>query len=208
MKRINNSKIILILIAIFSIIYIIVSYSNSVKNIFFYKEIINITVIQGKWVCVEGIYFYKNISKHRQNIGLRTPFPVNKTHHYPSYISLEEIKQGDLKIINYSVFCGNLFNELNFLPGEEKIIVLNYKQRTDENNGTYIIKTTRSWKRPLKVAYYNITIPDNLKLISTSYKWDMEEKVEGSRIYHYIRKDFFPDKDLDFCWTECKGEKE
>ena len=82
-----------------------------------------------------------------------------------------------------------------------EVIVL-YKQRVKNQSGRYILTTTGAWGRPLVNSRYTVSIPQTLTLAYMSYECDTVVKSGSSLVYRFFKKQFMPDRDLSFTWTD------
>jgi hypothetical protein len=86
-----------------------------------------------------------------------------------------------------------------FWPKQEKWIRVEYVQPTLTDNGTYILRTTRNWNRPLDNGNYILHLCNGLSLASSNYP--LEQRSFGEQItFSFSRAHFFPSEDWDFSW--------
>jgi len=168
----------------------------------FDRERIEVWVAPGQ-VQVTGLYHYRNPSYLPALLSLGVPFPVDADHPQPTACALSDADtQGDAL---QPIFPGTKHGELRFrvllMPREERWIRLDYVQASRVPRATYILRTTRGWRRPLEAGNYILHLCPGLELASSSYPVAAER--EGRTMtYSFARNNFYPDEDWVFSWRD------
>jgi hypothetical protein len=89
---------------------------------------------------------------------------------------------------------------MQFRPGAEDSFFAYYRQPLKTNSATYIVTTTRKWKRPIDLARFRVTVPARLADVKLTYKPDSVKKADSTTSYFFTRKRFYPDKDVTVTW--------
>lgn len=135
--------------------------------------------------------FLKNLKKEKITALLFYPFPLDSSHFYPDTISsgFDFIKSDSgIKI------------KISFLPEEDKSFYVYYEQRLNKNIARYILKTTKHWKKPLKLAKFEIELPENLYNWKISYPIDSIKKENKNIKIYLTKRNFFPKEDIIITW--------
>jgi len=152
---------------------------------------------------VSGLYHYSNPSFLPALLSLGLPFPVDAQHPRPSTYSIATATE-DGRIVA-PIHSSERGSEVRFcvplLPREEKWVRVDYVQRANVPSGTYILVTTREWRRPLRHGDYILHLGSGLELASTNYRPDA--MVAGRlKTYSFAKTDFYPGEDWTFAWGE------
>ena len=149
---------------------------------------------------VTGLYHYKNTSTVPAFLSLGLPFPVDAEHPRPSMYQISTATEDGrmLKEIDTTEHFGNVRFRVLLRPHEDKWVRVDYVQRTTVSNGTYILLTTRKWRRSLDRGDYILHLGPDLELQSTNY---LPDKVgPDSNTYSFSKINFYPDADWKFAW--------
>ncbi len=77
------------------------------------------------------------------------------------------------------------------------MIQVTYDQPAFDRTGTYIITTTKDWRRPLDYAVYRI-FPHGVKIKTSNY--ELTSNKEG--FLYFERREFMPAEDWRFEWMQ------
>lgn len=152
---------------------------------------------------VIGLYHYCNPSRLPALLSLGLPFPVDAEHPRPTMYSIATATK-DGRIVDYirpTERRGDVRFRVPLLPHEEKWVRVDYVQGTSVPRGTYILVTTRKWRRPLDRGDYFLHLAPGLELASTNYWLDVTTAGEKNT-YSFEKTDFFPTEDWEFSWRE------
>lgn len=141
---------------------------------------------------VRGMYHFTCSAKEPLVASVFYPFPLDSTHPYPDSI---EITQHAFQRQDSGVAF-----RMRFQPGAEDSFFAYYRQPLKTNSATYIVTTTRKWKRPIDLARFRVTVPARLADVKLTYKPDSVKKADSTTSYFFTRKRFYPDKDVTVTW--------
>jgi hypothetical protein len=141
---------------------------------------------------VRGMYHFTCSAKQPLVASLFYPFPLDSTHLYPDSI---EIRQHGFQKQD----SGFSFR-MQFRPGNEDSFFAYYRQPLKTNSATYIVTTTRKWKRPIDVAQFRITVPADFKDVNLTFKPDSVVRSDSFVSYFFARRRFYPDTDVTVTW--------
>jgi len=141
---------------------------------------------------VLGMYHFKSSAKEPLVASVFYPFPLDSTHLYPDSI---DIRQHGFQRQDSGVSFW-----MRFQPNAEDSFFAYYRQPLRVNSATYIVTTTRKWKRPIDLARFRVTVPAGFKDVNLTFKPDSVARSDISVSYFFSRKRFFPDKDVTVTW--------
>ena len=141
---------------------------------------------------LRGMYHFTCSAKQPLVASMFYPFPLDSTHLYPDSI---EIRQHGFQKQDSGVSF-----RMQFRPGAEDSFFAYYRQPLKTNSATYIVTTTRKWKRPIDLAQFRVTAPTGFKDVGLTFKPDSVKKSGSAVSYFFTRKKFFPDKDVTVTW--------
>ena len=141
---------------------------------------------------VRGMYHFQSSAKEPLVASVFYPFPLDSTHPYPDSIEITEhgFQRQD---------SGVAFR-IRFRPEAEDSFFAYYRQPLRTNSATYIVTTTRKWKRPIDLARFLITVPASFKDVRLTFKTDSVAKSDSTVSYFFTRKRFYPDRDVTVTW--------
>jgi hypothetical protein len=192
MKRIT------LLLLLFIIHYSL--FTLQAQEISFFKENITMKLEQDHFY-VSGNYFLKTTGD--QSITLVYPFPVDTL--YGDVDSLRIFNLSTNRLIEpLDVKKEAAVLKVDFGDLKEVEILISYRQKLLGNRAEYILESTRSWRKPLEQADYELIVPDRLKINSFSYPPDESIAAGTETIYYWSRSNFMPSVNMVF---EFKPEK-
>lgn len=162
------------------------------QTVSFFEEHIDFA-IDHSYFTINGIYSFGNSSDHIVTQKIIFPFAKN-----------------DALADSIRVFDLNRHKKIQFYRLKDAIafdITLNPKDTLDVNIGyrqgrlaknTYIITSTKFWGKPLKKAFYTLTVPKDMNVASFSYKPDSVTSSKKADIYYWGKYDFLPEAEFDF----------
>ncbi|MCX6233874.1 MAG: hypothetical protein NT175_04005 [Bacteroidetes bacterium] len=182
----------LILILIFKL-----SLKVSSQEIEFFREDLTFQ-LDTTFFTVDGDYYFRNTSSH----------PEYMTFWYPISYPDRDFKLDSALIFDFTNnqylkpaqrTDSGFFFKLNFSGREIKKVKIFYRQTHNGRNATYILTTTKYWKKPLEVANYSlITDKRSILIDSLSYQPDKSFMAGDNVIFEWKRKNLMPDKDFTF----------
>lgn len=183
------------LILLISYIFSFISCSFAEIPIKFFREEINITLKKSS-VQVHGLYFFENKSNLEVYIRLFYPFPIDSSHFYPENVRVLDPKSP----IDFISKKDRIVWSLHFEPYGVETTYVEYTQRIEEKNATYILTTTKLWKEKIDKAMFIIESPLEFNELNVSIKPDSGIIKRNKRIYYITRSNFLPDTDLKITW--------
>lgn len=157
----------------------------------FAREEITIDVRPGT-LEVRGMYHFTCSGEQTLAATMSYPFPLDSTHLYPDSI---EIRQHGFQKKDSGVSF-----RMRFRPNEEDSFFAYYRQPLRTKSATYIVTTTRKWKRPIDLAQFRVTVPAGFKDVALTYKPDSIARTDSTISYFFARKRFYPDRDVTVTW--------
>jgi len=157
----------------------------------FESESIVVTLDSAR-IAVEGEYTFRNITGEKVEAYLYYPFPLDSCD-YPDEIVVEN---ADFTFAPEGI-------RLNFPiePRGKKAIKIRYVQRLKSSYARYILRSTKSWGRPLEEAYYSVSMPRFWQKVHISIPLEKVEVRDGRRIFYGKFSDFMPETDLIVKWN-------
>lgn len=165
----------------------------------FDRERIDVWAAPGQ-IQVVGLYHYRNSAPVPTLLTLGVPFPIDAEHPRPQTVLLEEVGLDGRasRSIETRRSGDELRFRLFFRAREEKSVRLMYVQPARVPRGTYILRTTRAWRRPLEHGEYELHLSPRLQFHHSNYA----VTASSADSYSFTRTDFYPDADWRFAWRE------
>jgi hypothetical protein len=165
---------------------------------------------------VRGMYHFLCSAKEPLVASLFYPFPLDSTHLYPDSIEVRTpnverqtpnartsdsgLPSSALELHTFLRQDSGVSFRMQFRPGAEDSFFAYYRQPLKANSATYIVTTTRKWKRPIDLARFRVTVPAGFMDVKLTFKPDSVRKSDSSVSYFFTRRKFFPDKDVVVTW--------
>ena len=165
--------------------------AEPVSPVHFAREEIAMDVRTGT-LEVRGMYHFTCSAKEPLVASVFYPFPLDSTHLYPDSIEIREhgFQRQD---------SGVAFR-MRFRPEAEDSFFAYYRQPLKTNSATYIVTTTRRWKRPIDLAQFRVTVPASFKDVKLTFRADSVVRTDSAVSYLFVRRRFFPDRDVTVTW--------
>ncbi len=144
---------------------------------------------------VEGHYFYKNPFPFPVMQGFSIPFPTDSEHPEPFAVEAERLTPEKEPLGLRHVFGKTCFAAY-FSAGEAIEVRVSYRQKTKNENATYILTTARPWGKALEHGVYTLYKHGTI-IVSSNYPFNLDNGVPG---FHMIN--FMPEKDWQFAWRK------
>ena len=146
------------------------------------------TVNEGEFA-ISGIYYFRNNTDSNRPMPIVFPFYIDDSTHYPHKIEAF-VFDGDQKSkldFQENKERGSIRIHIPMKPKSTSVWRLEYTQKIDKPQATYILKSTQAWGRPLEEALYKIDIPNDIDI---DYIWADVDSVTGkdSREILWIHK--------------------
>jgi hypothetical protein len=181
------------------------SFSQSRMNVpvEFFKEEIFMTVNIGEFT-ISGTYYFRNNTEISKPMPIVFPFYIDDSTHFPHEIKASVTTDKEKRQLDFQEHLerGSLRISIPMKPKEITIWRLEYTQKIDKSQATYILQSTQAWGKPIEEALYKIDIPDN---INVDYIWADVDSVtnKGNREILWIHKtEYMPFKDMTIKWKE------
>lgn len=144
--------------------------------------------------CVEvtGKYHFLYTGAAGKTAGIFYPFPRDTLYAQPDSVALPGH--------DYAPTDSGLFFRMRFEPKSEDSFTVYYRQPLNGRTARYIVTTTRAWHRAIDRAEFVITVPASFQGISLSYQPDEVEETDSIITYRFVRRKFYPDKDVVISW--------
>lgn len=151
--------------------------------------------LDGEYLRVEGYYWFSNESNVAVRSEIYYPFPHDSGGLVDS-MKVYNLTRGQETFIGVEKFGLSFFVDIE--PSDTSLFQIKYRQRLNSDSAVYILKTTKSWGKPLDVAEFKLMVPDSLKIKHFTYPPDQLYKIEKLCIYLWKRQCFMPDRNLVF----------
>ncbi len=166
----------------------------SSQQLSFYKE--NVTMKIGeRHFYVSGNYYLKSDSAAKRL--LMYPFPVD-----PAYGEVDSVYVFDLTAGETIAFDRNedkmIVFPVHFLKGTELLLQVSYRQRLHQNRAEYILETTKTWRKPLVQADFQLIVPSSKKITHFSYPPDDSISGQQEKVYFWTKTNFMPVQNMIF----------
>jgi hypothetical protein len=157
----------------------------------FYQESLNFTLDTGKFT-VSGMYFISNTGKKELTTTIYYPYV------YPTG-NIDTISVYNCNTMEYMpVFAGQKGHWFKLFVPEIDTVVLHikYSHKHNDSLATYILTTTKYWKKPFQVADYTLRAARELKVNDLFEKPDTSWADSFYRYYYWMRHQYMPKKDF------------
>lgn len=149
---------------------------------------------------VVGTYVFRNTSDGPRDEPMFCPFPIDRGHLYPSQVEVEEQRGDSLAPLGFASRDMGVAWRLWLDAGEERVVRVEYTQRTLARRAVYIVTTTKLWRRPIERAEFEVRVPAALRGVRLSFEPDRVESAGDTVLYLMTREQFMPDEDLVVTW--------
>jgi len=146
-------------------------------------------------VRIDGHYFYRNPFPFPVMQGFSIPFPIDKDHPEPFAVQAERLTPARETLKLRRLF-GKTGFEVYFSAHEEIEVTVSYRQKNGTGNATYILTTTRPWRKPLDYGVYTLSLHGTV-IISSNYPFNLNNNMPG-----FHMSNFMPGKDWQFAWRK------
>lgn len=165
------------------------------QKIEFFSEDLNFKLQHGLFE-VDGLYYFKNLTKGELRQMLFYPFPDVEKYGQIAYIEITKENDTVSQLVTQSD-KGALFKVI--IPPFAKVAYkIRYGQNLKTNEAKYIITTTQNWGKPFEQADYSLEFPVSLLITDISIEPDTIITEKGNTTYLWQRQQFMPDRDFVF----------
>jgi hypothetical protein len=144
---------------------------------------------------VDGYYWFVNNSSGFVNSEIFYPFPKHKENEIDS-IRAFNLTTG--KEAKYILEENGISFKLNIEPFDTVLFQIGYKQKLSCDSAVYILRTTKGWGKPLKLAEYKLVTPVTLPVKNFSYPPDKKYEIDKYCIFYWKKENFMPEMDMIF----------
>jgi len=182
-------------LALFTSVFLSVAYLLIVLGLIplarFPREWIEVTVYP-EALEVNGLYIYANPWPFPIAQGLKTPLPVDPQHPLPANVKITKVGPDGETPLRSHWFLQEPYFTLH-LPAQAEVWVrVRYRQLALDQSGTYLLKSTRPWRRPLDYGAY-VLITRDVTLLHSNYPL---------RDMSFTRQHFMPQQDWQLRWEK------
>lgn len=146
---------------------------------------------------VAGVYRFHNPAEKPQTLKLRYPFARGPEFGDPENVVVRDAAGTSLP---YRWQRGDVEFDLAVPPRAEARVSVSYEQDCYADKFTYILTSTREWRRPIEEAAFVVEAPYQLAPVKCPYKLEEAAAREGLVRYELRRENFYPDVDLTLHW--------
>jgi len=182
-----------------------ISFSQSHMNlpVEFYKEEISMIVNETEFA-ISGTFYFRNNTEMGRPMPIVFPFYIDDSTHYAHEISAFVMDGQERHQLDYQENRerGSIRIRVPMKPKGITLWHLEYTQKIDKSQATYILRSTQAWGKPLEEALYKIDIPDNIDI---DYIWADVDSVtanDNREILWIHRTEYMPFKDMTIKWKE------
>lgn len=171
-------------------------FAGVLRAVRFVRERIEVTV-RPEAIDVDGLYVYRNPLPFPWTQGLRVPFPVDANHPAPATVGVLVTDPGsgaDRRSIPVRWFRGQPHFAVQVPAFGETHVRVQFTQRSTTQSATYLLTTTRSWRRSLERGEY-VLRPRGVEIRASNYPLDSPEPLG------FVRENFMPEKEWNFSWV-------
>jgi hypothetical protein len=146
---------------------------------------------------VAGVYRFHNPGTEPETLKVRYPFARG-----PEFGEPENVVVADAAgtALSYGWQRGDVEFELAVPPGGEACVSVSYEQDCYADKFTYILTSTREWRRPIDEVAFVVEAPYQLAPMECPYKLEEAAAREGLVRYEFHHENFYPDVDLTLHW--------
>ena len=159
----------------------------------FTEEQIDIRVCPDE-VIVDGYYVYQNPFPFPVSQGFIIPFPVDDRHLGPSFLQVRQLQPEEKDIGPWYMLGVNRFS-LTFKANGTCRVHVRYRQKVIGESASYILVTTKPWRRPLQRTVYRM-FPEGVEISASNYGLSRQARD----FLEFRRENFMPDEDWSFSW--------
>jgi hypothetical protein len=180
---------------LFLIILFLLSLKVSGQEIEFFREDLTFQLDTSLFI-VDGDYYFRNTARKPAFMTFWYPIPnPDKDTRLDSALIFDFTKNIFLTPEKRS--DSGFYFKLTFSGNEIKKVKIFYRQSHNGRQASYILTTTKYWKKPLEEANYSlITDKQGIIIDSLSYQPDKSFIAGDNVIFEWKRKNLMPEKDF------------
>ncbi len=160
----------------------------------FFREDITFR-LSSRSLVVDGYYWFCNHSD--RNLERVIFYPLNGKAGSVDSAGVSDAAGGEKKEIFDRTSEGFAF-VLRLSADDTAVYRITYRQRISGDSAMYILRSTRTWNKPLEWAQYKLVVDSSLVITRFSYQPDKVYAIGDRTIYYWKRVRFMPDRDMVF----------
>jgi hypothetical protein len=174
------------------LLLLLILFSPQDHEVNFVRE--NITMkIEKEYFYVNGIYYLQNSDNDR--IVLTYPFPEGPDYGNVDSIFFFNLTTNDtVKILKSNQ--ERIMFSLDLKLNEETALQVSYRQKLKSNVAKYILKSTLAWQTPLEVAFYQLIVPEYIRINQFSILPDDSLQTQHETLYYWKKSNYMPQSDM------------
>jgi hypothetical protein len=163
----------------------------------FTDEEVTITLSPDK-VRTRGVYTFFNPADDETKLTLAYPFGAGD-----GLGPAENVVVSDEAGLNipFAWVDGEISFDVAVPAGGRADVAVSFEQRRAADNFTYIVTTTRQWRRPLERARFVVDAPASFGPVASTYP--LERLADDGAVVKYglTRENFYPEEELTLSWA-------
>jgi hypothetical protein len=178
-----------------SAVWLVFMFCANAQNLSFYKENITMKIGESHFY-VSGNYYLRGDSSAKHL--LMYPFPVDSAFYgdvdsiYVFDLSAGQAIDFEKKTQRMIVF------PIHFGFGNEITLLISYRQQLLDNQAEYILETTKTWRKPLARADFQLIVPNGIEVTGFSYPPDGSTPGDRETLFYWTKSDFMPEYNMIF----------
>jgi len=170
------------------------------SGIRFVGERIDVTIISDGSFHVAAAYEFSRDTSSTAEPRLFYPLPVDSVPSFPLDLAIT-CRDTPVRFAPHVEGRGVVF-QVPFRSSARCTVHVSYTQSSANRHGCYILTTTQAWEAPLTWGDYFVRTNPGLQLTSLNWPADTVRHDDGSYEYSFRKREFMPDRDLEFSWQE------
>ncbi len=148
---------------------------------------------------IDGWYKFRNKSPFPRRTRFFYPFPINGAD-YPDFMEASVLHDSAETPLKFKKLSDGISFHLKVPGNGETQFIIRYKQNLHGKRAKYIVTTTKSWRRPLDHAVFQVCHPAELENARYTYP-GKKIKSDDNAVCRLIEwRHHMPDKDIEVRW--------
>jgi len=171
------------------------------QPVHFTREYIRIIVDDSSCVFT-GDYVFTNRATKSVSVSISYPFIVTRNQPFPDSVDVSNhgipvLFQANQAAVSFPVH----------IPATDSVLYrVRFQQSLRSPRFEYILTTTQHWKEPLQQSYFDVIVPNNVRITDISLPVQSTQKTTDGLVYHIRQTHFLPAVNLVITW-EVNHEK-
>lgn len=185
-------------------IWLLLSISLALKaeksGLSFETEQLSFTVQDSLWH-LEGEFGFLNSSPQKVRKTIVFPVLEDSLQSRAMCISVS-VSTGDdnIPLPVYDIGPKGFCFSLQMPPESFQIIRIRYRQKLRAKQASYVLLSALSWGKALAYGSYELSLPQDLRLIKHPFGKPAFRQTEGKNVYYWEFYDFMPEEDFELVW--------